>query len=604
MKQSLFRRNLALIVSVVSLATIAFVAIAVVLTDRLAIESSSSALLKTAALASAGIVAEGTGAKPGEGGAALSQKAEAIGRLTGYRVTIIGKDGAVLADSEADPAVMENHAGRSEVMRAQAGESATAVRRSTTTNLRMLYAAVPLAAGGPPNGPGQGVLRLAMPLPPIFRRMAEAQWMFVLLLLFIAALSLIVSAAIGRQIAVPVSYIIEKAQAYAEDGEPPSRSALPIELRILDESLDDLVRTIRQRREEAEDLGRRYSSILEAAGEGVIAADSELRILEANSAAAGLFDVPKTGLTGKTIIEALGNGEVATIFSESLRSSRELFRDLRLFRNGERYIKVHTTVSGEGKNAGVVAVFSDITELKRLETVRKEFVANVSHELRTPIQVIRGYAEILDGESENPDAVRKYLGLIEKNAQRMERIVSDLLSLARLENDPSSWLRVQACDLGATINAALAAVEPSSSKKRIGFDISCPAGLSCVANAGLIEQALVNLLDNAVNYSPEASRISIVAKIVGKSVEISVADRGIGIPAADLPHIFERFYRVDKSRSKSTGGTGLGLAIVRHIAAIHGGEARVLSYANEGSTFTISLPLNGPPGIPASGSNP
>lgn len=592
MKPSLFKRNLALIALAISIATMLFILLAISVTDRLSIESGSSVLLKTAILASDNplLKTEPVSSNHQKGNRNLVEAVTTIARLTGFRTTIIREDGTVAADSAADPAYMENHLGRPEIAKALAGEPSISVRRSATTNSRTLYAAVPLYQLA-----SAKVLRLAMTLPPTFSRLAEAQWIFILFLLFIAALSLIISVVINRQIAAPIGYLMEKAEAYAKNALPPPApfAHLPVELRKLDASLDDMVEKIKRRTKDAEELGKRYAAILEAAGEGVIAVDFSLRILEANSAAASLFGAKREEMPGKTVLEALGSTEVAQIFRESLDKSKELFKDLRLIRNGERHIKVHTTVSLEGQKAGIVAVFSDITELKRLEAVRKEFVANVSHELRTPIQIIRGYTEILLSEDGNSEATKKYLGLIDKNAQRMERIVADLLSLARLENDPISWLTVETCNLRDTIRGAIAAVEPRASIRGITISLSCPQDLFCTANSGLIEQALVNLLDNAINYSPEKSSVEVTAGIAGKNIEICVADSGIGIPSADLPHIFERFYRVDKSRSKQTGGTGLGLAIVRHIATIHGGDVRVESYQGEGSKFTITLPSQG-----------
>jgi len=592
-RPSLFRRNLALIALAISATTLAFTLLAIRVTDLLSIESSSSVLLKTALLASNdfSLIAQQAGQlNPSDEASRRGLAITEIARLTGYRVTIIELDGTVLADSSADPASMENHGSRPEVTKAIAGLPSSSVRRSATTQSRTLYAAVRMGS------PESRVFRLAMSLPPTFGRLAEAQWIFILPLLFVAALSLIISVAINRQIAAPINYIIDKAEAYAKGSPAPAtrRASLPVELSMLDESLDDMVEKIKRRTTDAEELGKRNASILEAAGEGVIAVDSSLRILEANSAAAKLFGISREEMTGKTVLEALDSSEVAEIFKESFDKSKELFRDLRLIRHGERHIKVHTTVSGEGRSSGIVAVFSDITELKRLEAVRKDFVANVSHELRTPIQIIRGYAEILLSEDSSSEAVKKYLGLIDKNAQRMERIVADLLSLARLENDPASWLTVESFLLLAAVEDAIAAVAPRAAAKHIAISLSCPKNLSCVANAGLIEQAIVNLLDNAVNYSPDGSNVSVSADTIGNNIEICVADRGIGIPSADLAHIFERFYRVDKSRSKQTGGTGLGLAIVRHIASIHGGEVRAESYSGEGSKFTISLPSQGP----------
>ena len=413
MRPSLFRRNLTLIALAISLATIAFTLLAIGLTDRLSVDASSSVLLKTAALAASDSRLADTEAglaNSGAGELRLSHIAAEIAKLTGYRATFIRMDGTVIADSSADPASMENHGGRPEVEKALAGQPSTSVRKSATTQARMLYAAVPMG------NPESGVLRLAMSLPPTFGRLAEAQWIFILPLFFVAALSIIISVAINRQIASPINFIIDKAEAYAKGSPPPPprRSPLPVELSLLDESLDDMVEKIKRRTTDAEKLGKRNASILEAAGEGIIAVDASLKIVEANSAAASLFGANREEMTGKTVLEALDSREVAEIFKESFDSSKELFRDLRLIRNGDRHIKVHTTVPVEGQGSGIVAVFNDITELKRLEAVRKEFVANVSHELRTPIQIIRGYAEILLGEEDNFDAMKKYLGLIDK----------------------------------------------------------------------------------------------------------------------------------------------------------------------------------------------
>lgn len=592
MKSSLFRKNFLLIASFIFALTLFFVAIAIVLTDRLAVESSSTVLLKAAALAASELEKPEYGQAPSVGEKKLEEAGAALSRLSGYRVTIIGRDGTVFADSDSPAGDMENHAGRPEVRGAMAGKPSTALRQSTTTNLRMLYAAVPCALSDAQEA-GPLVLRLAMPLPPVFYRLKQAQWIFVLLFFFFGALSLAISLAISRQITRPLGYILKKAEAYSKNA-PPPRLTLPSELRRLDESLDDMVGKIRRRTQDAEDIGKRYSSILETAGEGVIAVDASLKIQEANSAASRLFGFSKQDMTGKTILEALGSRELADIFQECRDGGKELFREVRFFRNGEKQLKVHATTAGEGQNSSVVAVFSDISELKRLETLRKEFVANVSHELRTPIQIIQGYAEVLGGEAAGSESAQKALGLITQNARRMERIVADLLTLARLESDPGSWLKVEMCDLRGVIAAAVAAEEPRAAAKRIRIVVEAPDSLPCVANAGMIEQALINLLDNAVNYSPEASAVSLRAETAGQSCTISVSDQGIGIPQADLSHIFERFYRVDKSRSKSTGGTGLGLAIVRHIAAIHGGDVSAQSYVNEGSTFTLRLPLEGP----------
>jgi two-component system phosphate regulon sensor histidine kinase PhoR len=340
-------------------------------------------------------------------------------------------------------------------------------------------------------------------------------------------------------------------------------------------------------------LGAKFSSIIEAAGAGVIAVDQMLTVVEANSASARLFSRTVKDLLGKPIAQATSNKETEKIFLRCLESNAEVSKTIMLFRDGSRKIHVHATpfswAGGLGK--GAVAVFGDITELSRLEKVRKEFVANVSHELRTPIQIIHGYAEILSGLPAGDGSAQRYLGLIEANAKRMERILADLLSLARLEDEEASRVLMEPKALINVIKAALDAAAPFAERKRISIALECPENLYCPMNSGLMEQAVFNLLDNAINYSPEGSRVRVsVFEGQDQRVTIEVADQGIGIPAADLSRIFERFYRVDKSRSKETGGTGLGLAIVKHIVQIHGGDVSAASYLNEGSTFRIMIP--------------
>lgn len=610
MKTSIFRKNFVLIVVSVLVATLAFITIAISVTDRLFIESSSSVLIRSAKLAAYsfqpgdlagdGLTQPGIDtSQPASGGKAATRIRE-ISQASGYRVTLIRNDGTVIADSDAPVPSMENHGDRPEVVAALKGAPGWSVRTSKTTNIRTLYAAVPMNPAGT-DGPSFAsapvfILRLAMPLPSTFKRLLGSQWIFILFFVFISVLSVIVSLAINRQIAKPIKAIVEKAEAYAQNADPKrgSAKALPEELRVLDASLDSMVKKIQLRSKETEELGTRYSSILEAAGEGIIATDSSRRILEVNSAFVRLFSVSKSEIIGKSILEALNNHELSEIFDESMNGKKELFKEIRIFENGEKHLKVHATVFGTGTDAIVVAVINDITGLKRLETIRKDFVANVSHELRTPVQIIRGYAEILAGENTDLATMKKYLFIIEHNSKRMERIVNDLLMLARLENDPGNWLTVEACDAVPIIRSAVASIEPRAQQKHIGIRITAPGAIAFVANAGLVEQALVNLLDNALQYSPDGSDIEILAEAKGPNVVISVKDRGIGIPPNDLDHIFERFYRVDKSRNKNTGGTGLGLAIVKHVATAHEGDVRAESYINEGSVFTLSLPLAGP----------
>jgi signal transduction histidine kinase len=246
----------------------------------------------------------------------------------------------------------------------------------------------------------------------------------------------------------------------------------------------------------------------------------------------------------------------------------------------------------ESKAGGVVIVFHDVSEMKRLERVRQEFVANVSHELRTPLTAIKGYAEALLDENleSNPQAV-EFLKVIDRHAARMEKIVADLLFLSQLES-PARSLRKEAIVVPELLRTALDSVTPSGEAKKQILELKCPAEIPPISgDSQKIHQMLVNLLQNAVNYTPAGGRITLEVRRTEEGVQLEVADTGIGIPSDDLPRIFERFYRADKGRSRELGGTGLGLSIVKHIAEAHGGRVSVESQVGKGSRFTVSLPL-------------
>jgi two-component system phosphate regulon sensor histidine kinase PhoR len=237
-------------------------------------------------------------------------------------------------------------------------------------------------------------------------------------------------------------------------------------------------------------------------------------------------------------------------------------------------------------------VLGDITALRRLERVRRDFVANVSHELRTPVQLVKGFAETLrEGALEEPEQARRFVGIIERNAARMESLISDLLSLASLEREDGLRLKTELTSIAPILEGARQAILPKAAGKNMTVLVECDEALEVKAEAGLLEQAVVNLIDNAVKYSPPDTSVHVSAWAEQGFLLIEVRDQGFGIPASDLGRIFERFYRVDKARSRDLGGTGLGLAIVKHIAMAHGGDVSVESWEGEGSTFKIRIPL-------------
>jgi two-component system, OmpR family, phosphate regulon sensor histidine kinase PhoR len=546
-------------------------------------------------------------------------------RLSGaYRVTLILPDGRVVADSEADPRAMDNHASRPEVAAAlalgSAGEPkagqretrlpATTRRESSTVGDELYYAAAPVFR----DGSLAGVLRLSLHAPTLNRALAPSRWSLALAALAFAAAAIAAALAFSRMTARPIAALAEVARVYgagAASGSGEGARALgkndPEELRLLALTLDSMASEIGSRIASAEAQGRELEAILDAMSEAVLALDSGLRITLANPAARALF-CPLGAAQGRGLLEFTRASALQEVAASCLASGERNRVELTLFLPSERFFQAlaaplrrgaaPSTEGPLGPAGGVVLVLGDITELRRLERVRRDFVANVSHELRTPVQLVKGFAEALrDGALGDPDQAARFVGIIERNAERMESLISDLLSLAALEREGREWLEAERRPMRPILEAAREAVLPKAEARGMRLILDCEAGLEARVDPGLLEQAIVNLVDNAIKYSKPGKEVRVSAsadrpaEVGAGSLVIEVRDQGIGIPARDLPRVFERFYRVDKARSRELGGTGLGLAIVRHIARAHGGEASVESWEGEGSTFRIRIPL-------------
>jgi two-component system phosphate regulon sensor histidine kinase PhoR len=348
-----------------------------------------------------------------------------------------------------------------------------------------------------------------------------------------------------------------------------------------------------------ESQGRELEAILDAMSEAVLALDSGLAIRIVNPAARALFGLESDGM-GRRLLEATRSSALQEVAASCLESGENEEAEISLFfpSSSERVFRALAAplkgdaASGGDASRGVVLVLGDITALRRLERVRRDFVANVSHELRTPVQLVKGFAESLrEGALEEPEQARRFVGIIERNAARMESLISDLLSLASLEREDGSSLKTDLSPIEPILEGARQAILPKAAGKGMSILVECDEALEAKTEAGLLEQAVVNLIDNAVKYSPPDTSVRVSAWAEEGFLLIEVRDQGFGIPASDLDRIFERFYRVDKARSRELGGTGLGLAIVKHIAMAHGGDVSVESWEGEGSTFRIRIPL-------------
>ena len=355
-----------------------------------------------------------------------------------------------------------------------------------------------------------------------------------------------------------------------------------------------------KRAERAEAEGQRLKTILNSMSEGIIALDSDLRIILVNPRIYALFDFDSSkDVRGMDLLEFSRSAELEEAARQVLSTGQPYELTLRRYASGvERNIRVFAapmksdTVSPE-TGQGVVIVLGDISRLVKLEQIRKDFAANVSHELRTPIQIVKGFSEtLLDSPLDDKEEIRHFTEIIRKNTETMENITNDLLTLVSLEDENSSRLPMKETLLAPLIDEAAALLEIAARKKNISIETSCPANLTAKLYGPFIIQALVNLLDNGIKYSNNDSKINVkVFEEEGRLI-MEVKDNGIGIPAEHMNRIFERFYRVDRSRSREVGGTGLGLAIVRHIALLHNGTAEVESHAGEGSTFRLKLHTN------------
>jgi two-component system phosphate regulon sensor histidine kinase PhoR len=329
--------------------------------------------------------------------------------------------------------------------------------------------------------------------------------------------------------------------------------------------------------------------------EGVMAVDPQERVISLNAAAAALLAADPDQVKGRGLQEVIRNTDLRRFVTRALACDQPIEDDVVLRSDEERVLQARGTSlrDARGRPIGAVIVLNDVTHLRRLENIRRDFVANASHELKTPITSIKGFVEtLLDGALHSPDDTERFLRIIARQADRLNAIIEDLLCLAKIEQTATAAdVVLQTCRLRDVLQAAIGECVPRATERQIAIRLSCEAELLAQANPALLEQAVMNLLDNALKYSDPESEVHVEALRQGRETLIHVHDQGCGIEEEHLDRLFERFYRVDKARSRKLGGTGLGLAIVKHIVNAHGGHVTVVSSPGQGSTFTIHLPL-------------
>jgi two-component system phosphate regulon sensor histidine kinase PhoR len=512
---------------------------------------------------------------------------------------------------------MDNHADRPEIRTALHGEIGRATRYSATLQHTRMYVAVLGDDGADGGGAGGGdegaddrgadvndggdgndarfVVRASLSLEAIDAALHRVYRQLALASLLLAALAALISYGVARRISVPLGRLQQAARQFAR-GDLDVRLTAPDteEIGALTDTMNEMAAQLADRIGTIEKQRNEYEAVLGSMIEGVLAIDQHDTILGVNRAGARLLGIDADAAVGRTIQEIVRNPGLLALADQAHGGDETVGSDIVIEGRNDIYVEAHATSlkDPDGNGLGVLIVLNDVTRLRRLETMRRDFVANVSHELRTPITSISGFVETLqENPPDDESEYARFLAIVGTQAGRLKAIIADLLSLSRIEQEAESAnLVLTEADLTDLIHAAVLTVTGEDEDLAARITIDCPSGLRVAANHPLLEQALVNLIDNALKYSDSATRVEINVRQDDREITIAVKDHGRGIAAAHLPRLCERFYRVDKARSRKLGGTGLGLAIVKHIVQAHDGEIRVASTPGQGSTFTIALP--------------
>lgn len=523
------------------------------------------------------------------------------GRRAATRITVIDGNGRVLADSNEDHALMDNHSKRPEVEPALAGETGFSLRHSRTLGESMLYAAIPIKLGADRH---QGALRLAIAITPVETMLGDLHRQMLGIGVAVTVLAALLSLYSARRISRPLEEMKRGAEQLTKgridqlvriDSAHMSveMAGLAASINKMAEQINRRIRIIIQQRNELE-------AVFSSMADSVVAIDADKKVIRMNQAATGLFVLPSEVVKGKPVEGVIRNAYLLEMIECTLRHNLPQEQKVTLFNGADPIIlEVHAVPLRDEDNSsmGVLLVMNDLTKLNRLETVRQDFVANVSHELKTPITAIKGYVEtLLDGALDDQDTARRFLGIVVRQANRLDAIVDDLLTLSRIEDrENKEEIRLVAGEVGPVLESAMQTCAVHADEKDIILQVEYDEPLRAPINQPLLEQAVINLLNNAIAYSPQGSLVTLRGQggttMQGeRQVHLSVIDNGPGIAREHLPRLFERFYRCDRARSREQGGTGLGLAIVKHIAHIHHGAVEVESTPGKGSTFTITLP--------------
>ncbi len=528
----------------------------------------------------------------------IQVRLEALGKAIPSRITIILPSGVVIGDTHEEPEKMDNHADRPEIRQALNKQTGNSTRFSNTLGEELMYVAVPVVM----HDSVIAVTRTATPVSKLALVLSNIYRRILLVGLVVGIAAALISWIFSERINRPVQTMQEGFRRYGS-GDLTHRIHIkkPEEFRRLSESMNTMAENLSQHINIITRQRNELEAILSSMVEGVFVVDPDKKILRINDAAMkiiGIEDQKIDTIRGRGFHELVRNQSLQKFIERALETPSVLEAELTINDSTERSLNLHGTrlIGADRTSIGALVVVNDVTHLKKLENIRKEFVSNVSHELKTPITSIKGYVETLkDGAIKDKKNARRFLKIISKHTDRLNAIIEDLLNLSRIEQDANTdQIKLEYASVKRVFVEAVSVCYEKAGDRKIKIEIDCSNRIKTMMKPPLLTLAIVNLLDNAIKYSDENSKVHLSAFIKDDYVVLSVQDWGCGIPKKSRARIFERFYRVDKARSRDLGGTGLGLAIVKHIVQAHRGHIEVESPENAGTRFNIYLPLAEP----------
>lgn len=508
------------------------------------------------------------------------------------RIIVTNSSGSVIGDTRTPASLNEIYSDRTEIQAALSGQSLYGKRESYSQNVQIYFGVTPLIW----DGTIQGSLRISIPVEQANQRINQLALELIIIGVALSALLILTGVWISQRFKASLEEITDAARQYAA-GDLTSRISVNVPREISEAShvLNSIFDQFEERVEQLQAQHQELETILTNMTEALVLLDSHREVVRFNTAAEQMFDLSQEDAVGRKMMEIVRNTDVHEFIEKVYASDTPQRDEFVMFQeSGRMNISIHGTPirDTKGRIARVLIVFHDLTHIRKLENVRRDFMANVSHELKTPITSIKGALETLEsGAISDKKATEEFLPMIRRHIFRLEKIIDNLLSLSQLEHaDEYNQLSKEEYNIASILDSAVKLCRENISEAQVDIRIECPEELTWDVNAALLEEAVLNLLENAVKYSKPSELIQVVTQQSEDELIISVQDSGIGIPQEDLSRVFERFYRVEKGRSRDYGGTGLGLAIVKHIARAHGGSVSVKSKVNYGSTFFIQIP--------------